>query len=56
MDEALFLDELYRQKDKDIRMCTTSVGPHRDDILFEVVRTGATTNTPIDIRMFGSQG
>ena len=36
------------QKKKDLRYCQTSVGPHRDDMLFDV--------SGIDIRKYGSQG
>ena len=39
---------LERNKERDIRMKSTSVGPHRDDICFTVGN--------IDIRKFGSQG
>lgn len=41
-------DEIRRSREKDIRMKTTSVGPHRDDLLF--------TADGVDIRKFGSQG
>ena len=41
-------EELVRSRDKDLKLKTTSVGPHRDDISF--------LNKKIDIRMFGSQG
>ena len=41
-------DELVRTRDKDLKLKTTSVGPHRDDISF--------LNKKIDIRKFGSQG
>ena len=41
-------DELVRSRDKDLKLKTTSVGPHRDDISF--------LNKKIDIRKFGSQG
>jgi len=39
---------LFRNREKDIRMKSTSVGPHRDDISFVV--------SGLDIRKFGSQG
>jgi len=42
------LKRLLEKRDYDIRMKTTSVGPHRDDISFEI--------GGIDIRKFGSQG
>ena len=41
-------DELVRSRDKDLKLKTTSVGPHREDISF--------LNKKIDIRKFGSQG
>ena len=41
-------DELVRSREKDLKLKTTSVGPHRDDISF--------LNKKIDIRKFGSQG
>ena len=41
-------DAISRNRDRDIRMKTTSVGPHRDDLLF--------ATDGIDIRKFGSQG
>lgn len=41
-------DAISRNRDRDIRMKTTSVGPHRDDLLFAA--------DSIDIRKFGSQG
>lgn len=41
-------DELSKNRDKDIKYKTTSVGPHRDDISF--------FNKNMDIRKFGSQG
>lgn len=43
-----FEKNLKIKKDTDIRLKTTSVGPHRDDIRFEIDQ--------IDIRKFGSQG
>ena len=48
IDEAFFEDELNRAKIKDMKYVQTSVGPHRDDILFSI--------GDIDIRKFGSQG
>lgn len=41
-------DELVRNREKDMKLKSTSVGPHRDDISFY--------NKNIDIRKFGSQG
>jgi DNA replication and repair protein RecF len=41
-------DELIKNREKDIKYKTTSVGPHRDDISFY--------DKNIDLRKFGSQG
>ena len=43
-----FAEKLFLAQDKDIILKSTSHGPHRDDISFEV--------NGIDIRKFGSQG
>ena len=48
IDDIFFEDELSRAKQKDMKLCQTSVGPHRDDLLFSIGK--------IDIRKFGSQG
>ena len=48
IDDIFFLDELVKNKEKDMRFCQTSVGPHRDDIKITV--------DGIDIRKYGSQG
>ncbi len=48
IDDIFFGDELIKAKQKDLRVCQTTVGPHRDDMLFSV--------NDIDIRKFGSQG
>lgn len=48
IDDIFFEDELNRAKIKDMKLCQTSVGPHRDDLLFSI--------GDIDIRKFGSQG
>lgn len=48
IDEAFFVDELNRVKEKDMKYAQTSVGPHRDDISFFI--------HGIDIRKYGSQG
>ena len=42
-------EALKRYRDRDIRMKSTTVGPHRDDICF-------TTDSRLDVRKFGSQG
>ena len=41
-------EALKRNRDRDLRMKSTSVGPHRDDICF--------LSGELDIRKFGSQG
>lgn len=41
-------DELLRNREKDMKLKSTSVGPHRDDMGFYI--------KDIDIRKFGSQG
>ena len=48
IEDIFFLDELVKNKEKDMRFCQTSVGPHRDDIKITV--------DGIDIRKFGSKG
>lgn len=48
IDDIFFEDELNRAKAKDMKLCQTSVGPHRDDLLFSI--------EDVDIRRFGSQG
>ena len=48
IDDIFFGDELMKAKQKDMKLCQTTVGPHRDDMLFSV--------NNIDIRKYGSQG
>lgn len=48
IDDIFFEDELLKAKQKDLKLCQTTVGPHRDDMLFSV--------NDIDIRKYGSQG
>lgn len=48
IDDMLFEEELSKAKQKDLKLCQTTVGPHRDDMLFSV--------NDIDIRKYGSQG
>ena len=48
IDDIFFEDELLKNKNKDLKLCQTTVGPHRDDIMFSV--------NGIDIRKYGSQG
>lgn len=43
-----FETELIRARDRDLKLCQTTVGPHRDDLLFSI--------GGVDIRKFGSQG
>ena len=43
-----FEDELSRAKNKDLKLCQTTVGRHRDDMLFSI--------DGVDIRKYGSQG
>lgn len=47
-DDAIFEDELLKARQKDLKLCQTTVGPHRDDLLFSI--------DGVDIRKFGSQG
>ncbi len=48
VSEAEFEKELARGRERDLKLKTTSIGPHRDDISFLV--------NGIDIRKYGSQG
>ncbi|MFA9378111.1 MAG: DNA replication/repair protein RecF [Lachnotalea sp.] len=48
VSEELFLNNLEKNIERDIKLGTTSVGPHRDDLNF--------LNKNIDIRKYGSQG
>lgn len=48
IDDIFFEDELSRAKEKDKKLCQTSVGPHREDLLFSI--------GDVDIRKYGSQG
>ncbi|GKX30322.1 DNA replication and repair protein RecF [Vallitalea longa] len=48
VNDGNFKQKLENNLDKDIRFGTTSVGPHRDDMMFLV--------NGIDIRKYGSQG
>lgn len=43
-----FEERLRKAREKDLKACSTSVGPHRDDLCF--------MNGDIDIRKYGSQG
>ena len=48
IDDIFFEDELLSAKQKALTLCQTTVGPHRDDMLFSI--------EGVDIRKFGSQG
>lgn len=48
IDDIFFEDELMRAKAKDKKLGQTTVGPHRDDLIFEI--------DGVDIRKYGSQG
>lgn len=48
VDAVSFAEELDKGKIRDFKWCQTSVGPHRDDMLFSI--------HGVDIRKFGSQG
>lgn len=48
IDDIFFEDELSKVRSKDLKLCQTTVGPHRDDMLF--------SNDGVDIRKYGSQG
>ena len=48
IDDIFFEDELSRAKEKYKKLCQTSVGPHRDYLLFSI--------GDVDIRKYGSQG
>ena len=48
IDEEDYADRLKRNRDKDLRYKSTSIGPHRDDLLINI--------KDIDVRKYGSQG
>ena len=48
IDDIFFEDEILKVRQKDLKLCQTTVGPHRDDMLFSV--------NGIDIRKYSSQG
>ena len=48
VQEQFFEETLLKARQKDLKLCQTTIGPHRDDMLFSV--------NDIDIRKFGSQG
>ena len=47
-DKENFMEQLKMNREKDLRLKTTSVGPHRDDLLFYF--------DGMDVRKYGSQG
>lgn len=47
-DEESLYEELIKNRDKDIKNKSTSVGPHRDDLLFYI--------DGMNVRIYGSQG
>ena len=53
VEEGRFERELKNARTRDLRARTTTVGPHRDDIGFQIEKDGV---NPIDVRTFGSQG
>ena len=48
VDCDIYYDELLKIRDKDIKYQTTQIGPHRDDIIFNV--------NGMDVKKYGSQG
>lgn len=48
IEDIFFEDELSKAKSRDLKLCQTTVGPHRDDMLFSI--------EGVDIRKYGSQG
>lgn len=47
-EDTDFEERLEQARQRDIKFCQTSVGPHRDDLLFSI--------HGVDIRKYGSQG
>lgn len=47
-EEDNLYEQIIKHREKDMKLKTTSIGPHRDDILF--------FNGDINIRIYGSQG
>lgn len=35
IDDIFFEDELLKARSRDLKLCQTTVGPHRDDMLFQ---------------------
>lgn len=55
VDIKSYASSLENSHDKDIKLKQTTIGPHRDDISFNVI-SESTNNIEIDIRKYGSQG
>ena len=55
VDIESYASSLENSHDRDIKLKQTTIGPHRDDISFNVI-SESTNNIEIDIRKYGSQG
>ena len=55
VDIESYDSSLENSHDRDIKLKQTTIGPHRDDISFNVI-SESTNNIEIDIRKYGSQG
>ena len=55
IDIENYASSLENSHDRDIKLKQTTIGPHRDDISFNVI-SESTNNIEIDIRKYGSQG
>ena len=55
IDIESYASSLENSHDRDIKLKQTTIGPHRDDISFNVI-SESTNNIEIDIRKYGSQG
>ena len=55
VDIESYASSLENSHDKDIKLKQTTIGPHRDDISFNVT-SESTNGIEIDIRKYGSQG
>ena len=55
VDIESYASSLENSHDRDIKLKQTTIGPHRDDISFNVISEN-TNNIEIDIRKYGSQG
>ena len=54
LDAEGISQDLFMNRERDIRNRTTSAGPHRDDLCFQL--TTKKSGQTIDVRRFGSQG